>query len=493
MLISTAQMKRLEADAFAAGVTPDALMEIAGEKIALAVSLFFPKPGDALIYYGKGHNGGDALVAARHLGLAGWQIRLRPAFANHELAPLTRQKLDALETILPLANRQLSGSPLIILDGLLGIGAHGELREPIRTAAREINRLRDEKNARIFAIDLPTGLDDETGEPHEDCVRADFTLTVGVAKHALVADAAINHVGRIEVLSLPQLAPFLENLAHDSLMTSAQSLAPLIPRRSFDTHKGMAGRIGIVAGSVGFTGAAIMASEAALRAGGGLITLYVTPEIYPIVAVAISPEIMVQPVKTYREIFTANHDVLAVGPGLGKEKRDEILDLVVRWPKPMIVDADALNALATQPELLKQCAASRLLTPHPGEMQRLFPTKLKDRRAIAEAFVNEFPATLLFKGARTIVAERGKSPSYNATGTPAMASGGMGDILTGTCASLAARGLSLFDAARLGAWICGRAAEMAVSDGESEESLTATDLLAHFGAAFDEIRDARTR
>ena len=155
----------------------------------------------------------------------------------------------------------------------------------------------------------------------------------------------------------------------------------------------------------------------------------------------------------------------------------------------MVIDADGLNILADEIDVLRRCRGPRLLTPHPGEMQRLFSAGKMARAGIARNFCEEFPLTLLLKGSRTIVAQRGQPLSFNTTGNPGMATGGMGDVLTGVCAGLIGQGLSLYDAARIGAWACGRAAEIAIFEGrETEESLLPSDVLANLGTAFTELR-----
>ena len=353
-------------------------------------------------------------------------------------------------------------------------------------AARKINNLRASSNAQVFALDLPTGLDGDTGEAAADCVVADFTLAIGFAKKGLVADHAPDFVGRLAVLPLVKLTP---RKAGDSDVATGASLASLLPPRKFDSNKGDYGRIGIVAGAVGTVGAAVMSAEAALRGGAGLITLFAPAEIYPVLATACPPEIMVRKIASYREILDTRLDVIAIGPGLGKEHAGDVLHIVEKSPLPMVVDADALNIIAPDTSLLSRCAGKRLLTPHPGEMARLFETKNLTRREIAENFTSQFPVTLLLKGSRTIIAEHGAPFSYNTTGSPGMATGGMGDTLTGVCAALIGQGLSCYDAARLGAWVCGRAAEIAIFNGpQSEESLVATDLSATLGPAFKQLR-----
>jgi NAD(P)H-hydrate epimerase len=231
-----------------------------------------------------------------------------------------------------------------------------------------------------------------------------------------------------------------------------------------------------------------MTSQGALRAGAGLVEVFVPEEIYEIVAAAAPMEAMVKPVHSYRELLKQKPDVWALGPGLGTSRADEILELIEKAKQPMVLDADGLNILSEKMSALRRCEGERLLTPHPGEMKRLFPDHKEPRAEIATKFCNRFAVTLLLKGSRTIVAQRDRPLSYNTTGNPGMATGGMGDVLTGVCAGLVGQGLSLYDAARVGAWLCARAAEMAVfNDGQSEQSLLPRDVLDHLGEAFSEL------
>jgi hydroxyethylthiazole kinase-like uncharacterized protein yjeF len=484
-ILTSAQMREAEQAAFARGVAVEALMDEAGAGVARTVRQFFPEPGTCIVFAGKGHNGGDALVAAEHLQRAGWKIDIRLPFKEEDCSELTRKKLQALRK--QESGRRLS-APTIVLDGLLGLGATHLLREPIRTAARAINQLRGERGAFVFAVDLPTGLNADSGETDpDDCVAADFTVTIGYAKHGLVADSVVDLVGRIQVVPLP-------DLVHDATTPKAvaatpDALRPLLPRRKFSAYKNQFGRIGIVAGSKGFVGAALMTTHGALRAGAGLVDVFVPENIYPIVAAAAPVEAMVKPVRRYRDLLDEKIDIWALGPGLGEAHAVEIQELIRRAGQPMVVDADGLNILARKIDILPQCAGPRLLTPHPGEMARLFEIGKMSRAGVARNFTDKFPVTLLLKGSRTVVCERDKPISYNTTGNPGMASGGMGDVLTGVCAGLLGQKLSIYDAARLGAWACGRAAEMSIFNGNaSEESLLASDVLAHLGAAFKEMR-----
>jgi NAD(P)H-hydrate epimerase len=201
---------------------------------------------------------------------------------------------------------------------------------------------------------------------------------------------------------------------------------------------------------------------------------------------------MVKLVRSYREALDDPMDTLAVGPGLGQESSTEILGLIREWPRAMVLDADALNAVAHDPSLLKHCAGPRLLTPHPGEMERLFPQGDRSREEWLDDFLAEYPVNLLLKGSRTIIGGPSSSARYyNTTGNPGMASGGMGDVLTGVCAALAKQcGGDLLRSAVLGAWLCGRAAEIAVHQPlGSPESLSARYVIDCLGAAFADLRD----
>jgi len=465
--------------------------------VAQAVVQFVQPAGKALVFYGKGHNGGDALVAARHLEEAGWEIELRPQERDaSKLAPLTGMKLGELHSSKHprrVARKRFTPRPSVILDGLLGIGASGPLREDIRALTREINALRAEGNARVFAVDLPTGLNGDTGEADPDCVIADVTVTAGYAKSGLVVDGAPAFVGRLCVASLREFE------AHAPVEFSAQTDAPeslrgLLARRNFESHKTQYGRLGIIAGSLGFTGAAVLCANGALRGGAGLVTVYATEDIQPILAVAAPAEVMVRPVKSYTEVLEQKHDVLALGPGLGKGRAGEILQLIEHAEGAMVLDADGLNIVAEHDvALLGRCAGPRLLTPHPGEMARLFPEANElSRVEVATRFTSRFadarfPLTLLLKGSRTIIHEHGKPASYNTTGNPGMGTGGMGDVLTGVCAALIGQHLSPFDAARVGAWLCGHAAEI-MTQGGAEESLAALDVVHALRGAFTHLR-----
>jgi len=487
MLVTAQQMKAAEEAAFLAGATPAGLMEIAGEGIARCVGQFYPDPCTAVVYCGKGHNGGDALVVARHLLKRGWRVLIRLAAAEPDLAELTRRQLLALqgaEVIESLPT--ISGQQFLLLDGLLGVGSTGVPRGAVADLIEEMNTLRRKQGGYTVAIDLPSGLDATEGVAVGACVQADLTVTIGAVKSGLVADQSTAKVGRLALVPLPGVS-FPQG--DPSFVSNAQTLRAMLPIRNFDSFKGSYGRIGILAGSRGFLGAARLSSAAAVHAGGGLVTLYATPDSYELLAETCVPEVMVQRVDSFLEVMMERNDVLALGPGLGREHDLDLRRIITETPVPCVVDADALNAISTDVSILSRCAGPRLLTPHPGEMERLMAQGSRSRREWASAFVELYPVTLLLKGARTIIAQHDAPLAFNSTGNPGMGSGGMGDVLTGVCAALIGSSQTPRDAAMLGAWLCGRAAESAIFNGsESQESLSATSVIDHLGAAFKSLR-----
>ncbi len=498
-------MTALEERVFAAGCPVELLMEKVGRAMAARIIECAPVTRGVVIFIGRTHNGGDGLVAARALAEAGFAVEVRFAHPPAKLAPLTARMAERLPAHV---TRSMIGEgdytkpgcrpARVVLDAILGVNARGALRIPERAACREMNALR-RASACIIALDLPSGLDADTGALDPDAVLAGRTLTVGFAKRGLMVDAAVNHVGRLDVIALPEFSRALresgiETSGHDRL-SDPESLIGLIPPRAFDSHKGHYGRVGIFAGSVGFTGAARLSALGALRGGAGLVTVFARRhEVYPIIAAAAPPEAMVKPIDDPRQILDERIDILAIGPGLGLADGEAVRQVIEQFPRTAVVDADAINVFVRGPSgaaRLDHCAGARLLTPHPGEMARLFPESLKLSRAeTARNFSDRYPdTTLLLKGARTIVARRGLPLAYNVNGTPGMATGGMGDVLTGVCAALLAQGLTPYDAARVAAWLCAAAAEDGIADGESEQSLAASDIPRRLGRAFRRLNE----
>ncbi|MCW1887577.1 NAD(P)H-hydrate dehydratase [Luteolibacter flavescens] len=485
--VTGAAMRSLEESAFSNGISAEYLMDQAGEGIARRLLDHFPRPGRAVAYLGKGNNAGDALVALLHLRNAGWQISLRAAWPESAWGPLPLRKWQELDSPSPTEVIPEGPRPLLLLDGLLGIGARGTLREPLAPLAEEMAGLRESRGAIVAAMDLPSGMDADTGEGSG--ITADLTLPVGVAKLGLTTSAGIASAGRILLVPVPDLPP----PAADTLaFFCPESFPGLLAPRPHDFHKGNAGRIGLLAGSPGMTGAAVLAATAVLRAGGGLITLHGEPGFLSSLSSPMPPEIMVRSSATpVADAFSAGHHALIIGPGMGNMAEDQKLELLTQLATssiPAVLDADALNLLATtgRTDLLER---HHLITPHPGEFRRLAPDLAElDRVEAAAAFVGRHPCTLLLKGTRTLVATAGKATRFNPTGHAGMASGGQGDVLSGVAGTFLAQGVQPADAASLAAWLCGRAAERALAKGPIT---TAGDTIDELGGAMRDWQERR--
>lgn len=491
MLVTCRQMSEAEEALFSGGVSAEPYMNLAGERCAHAIGRFFPCPGRADIFCGKGNNGGDALVVARRLKKLGWDISFHFSHGVEGLSDLAKRKWTEFreETSPPEPVRR--GDHRILVDGLLGIGATGDLRGAIRDEADRLNAMREETGAATFAIDIPTGLNADTGEPGAGAIVADFTLSITVAKTGFAADQALTHLGRLVEIPLP----IRVDEGDESIrFLFPSNLRSRLPRRAFDDHKGNAGRVLLVAGSAGMTGAGLLSATAASNTGAGLTTLCVPEDVYPIVASAAPAEVMVRPIRSLADAASLKHDVVGFGPGLGDAWEEERIDFLHQHDCPVVIDADGLNALAAADRDLEDLPGERLLTPHPGELARMIeraaPTEGSDRVERTRELADRWGVTLLHKGARTVIASPGRPVELNTTGHPGMASGGMGDVLTGICTGLAGQGLSLHDAACVGSWLLGRAAEIVRDEsGLAAESVTASRVAATLGKA---LRDLRT-
>ncbi len=498
-VVTADEMRGLEACAMEAGMAEQTLMDAAALGLAQVVQDWLPVPGIVIIFAGKGHNAGDAMAMAGHLMDAGWRVEIRLAWPETALRPLAARKLEAIRSRVGFAalesNDAPPGRPLLLVDGLLGIGAKGILEGPAAAGVRHINRLRQQEHALTLAVDLPSGLGIS-----QDPVTADLTATLGWPKQELFPDEAAASVGRLLTIPLAGL-PAPESAgshARDVLVTAA-GLRHWLPRRpAFAKHKGQSGRIGILAGSTGLTGAARLAATAAAMMGGGLVTLFCPRTVYEILAAACPPEVMVRPIASCQEVRDFPLDALGIGPGLGTVPLPLLGDLLLNDPRPMVVDADALNALASSPWWScspVRFAGPRLLTPHPGELDRLLRAldpdmSGKTRRDQALALVQATGAVVLAKSARSFVIDAKRPAAFNGSGHPLMARGGMGDVLTGFLTVFAAQGLPLYEAAALGSWLLGRGGELYHQATGWEEPGLASHVM-HFaaGAAMAELRN----
>jgi len=489
--VTISEMRATEARALSEGWTEEQLLDLAGWRLGCALGRFFPKPGMVVGYLGKGHNAGDALVA---LGVLrdqfGWKIAVRNAFPIPDCAPLTRKKWQQLG-IEESPHEQPpawceKAAPLVLLDGLLGTGSSGPLRNPLLHLAEEMERLRQCAGARVAAVDLPSGINADTGLSNPGAVTADVTFMIGIAKRGLLTSHASLATGALAIVPVDGLvAP---HVSSDLELVTPQSMEFAKSPRPFDFHKGMAGRVAVIAGSEQFTGAAVLAAIGALRGGGGLVTLHVPHHAKAVITCKCPPEIIVRGWHSPEELRALDADSRVIGCGLGElpaATANSLLDLIANSSVPTVIDADALNLIAKR-HRMEILTDQNVITPHPGEFHRLSPDLARlSRESAARAFADRFPSTLLLKGSRTIVARAGHPLWCNSTGSPGMATGGQGDLLAGVIGARLAIGGAPHEAAALAAWLCGRAAEVALTQsGISEESLTPSDVAQNLGAAF---------
>jgi NAD(P)H-hydrate epimerase len=495
--VTTAQIRQLDQRTIATGVASAELMERAGAAVARACTglLHSHAARSVLLFAGKGNNGGDAIVAARHLANMGCQPTLILLCRRDELQgdPLKHfQRLIKGVHVFELpAAKQMREivtevRPVVIIDGLLGTGLTGAVREPYLSAISFINEL----GRPVVAIDIPSGIDSDPGKVRGVCVRADVTVTMGLPKIGLLQPAAVDYVGRIEVADIGFPQQFVGGIKTTVELISAGDVAPMFPARQRTAHKGDFGHLLIVAGSEGYTGAPVLCAHAAARSGVGLVTLAVPRAIYPIIAANCPPEIMPQPVDGVPD--TTGFDAMAVGPGLGQgaDTQNMVRELIRHSTVPLVLDADALNVLARDLSVLKKASAPIVVTPHPGEMGRLIGKTANAVQAhrweIAKHFARKYGVVTVLKGAGTVVTDKSGKLWINATGNPGMAKGGMGDVLTGMIGAFLAQGLSPLDAARAGVFLHGSAGDIA-RERHGEQALLASDLILSLGAAFAEL------
>lgn len=497
-LATAAEMRAIDArttDEY--GIPSLLLMENAGAAVARR-ALAMVDGGRVAVYCGKGNNGGDGLVVARHLASAGCDVRVYFGQEPDAMRGDAAVNLGIVRRIgLPL--HSLSAPPRqpwaadLVVDAVLGTGLKGEVAGPAAVLIETIRR----SAAPVLAIDLPSGLDSDTGRLALISVRARWTVTLALPKIGLALYPGREAAGRVEVADIGIPRALLDDPALQAVWTGPAAVAALLPPRPPTAHKGDAGRVFVLAGSEGMIGAAALSSMGAVRGGAGLVTLGVPRSLIDVAAAKVT-EVMTFPVPetdtrapdrdalpALREkIQSAN--ALAVGPGLGQHSRTgELLRaLLSGWVRPVVVDADALNLLS--PAGPRTFPRNAVLTPHPGELARLMNAAIAeieaDRVAAVRRAADRFRCVVLLKGAATLVADPAGRLVVNSTGTPAMATGGCGDVLTGLIAALLAQRLSPFDAAAAGAYLHGLAGELAASQ-VGGPGIAAGDLLTHLPAA----------
>lgn len=511
IVVTAAEMRQIDQDTIEGiGIPGIVLMETAGSAIVRAIEQHYPTYKRIGIFAGKGNNGGDGIVIARQLVHTGYDVHLflvsppdsftGEAHTNLQIAKNLKLSITEILTDTALGIEKDGtlnhiASCELLVDAIFGTGLRGEVREPIATVINTINNL----PTPILSVDLPSGLDADTGNPLGTCVQADRTVTIGLPKRGLLIHPGAELAGKLEVVDIgfPEQVIDAQNIKVH--WTTAAQAAKWVPPRPPSSHKGTYGRVFIVAGSTGMTGAAALASEAALRAGAGLVALGTPKHLNPILE-GLLPEVMTLPLpetdagslavsatSTILEYAERTKSVLAIGPGLSQNPETvTLVHQLVRENQEqglgleMVIDADGLNALAQDREIISLLDKETVLTPHPGEMARLANTTIStleaDRISTAQQFANQQGVTLVFKGAPTVTSTPNGNVWINATGNPGMATGGMGDLLTGIIAGLMAQGIPSESAAALGVYAHGLAGDI-VSDRLGTHGLIASDVL----------------
>lgn len=541
-ILTVEEMMAIEKKADAGGLTYDQMMQNAGRSIAQEILRRRPAIDGqrVLILAGSGNNGGDGLVVAHHLEQAGAEVSVylsKPrSDADANLARLTDREIliaDAEDDQRFRVLRNAVGAADVLVDALLGTG----LKLPLRGSAQEIlEKTQTSLRARagpppyVVAVDCPSGLDCDTGEIAQEALAADLTVTLAAVKRGLLRFPGAEKVGEVVVgdIGLKETASDLEDIDLD--LATAEGVAPWLPPRPRNSHKGTYGRAVIVGGSITLPGAAALAGIGAYRAGAGLVTLAVPSAIQSLLAPQL-PEatwlllphemglLNVSAVEVLNDEL-AGVDALLVGPGLGQDKLTEDFmarvlgvevaahrgklgfvakemedELAAAGLPPLVVDADALKLLAAVPDWPQRLPTDSVLTPHPGEMAVLTGVDKaelqEDRVESARKYAAEWGHVVVYKGAFTVVAAADGRATVLPFATSALATAGTGDVLAGALVGLLAQGVEPYQAAVLAGFIHGRAGELAAAAMGSEAAVMAGDVGEHLSDAMAELAGER--
>ena len=454
-----------------------ALMAHAGLAAWHCVLRHWPRAQRIVVVCGPGNNGGDGYVLALHSRQAGRDVRVLRLPAH---GPSTDNARRACTEYLEAGGRVCEASgdmhdAELVVDALLGIG----LSRAPEGAVAELIEWINMQPAPVLALDAPSGVDARSGHAYPVATNADCTLQFIAAHLGLRTGAALDCVGELELARLDVPASAFEGIAPAAHAYRTDALAGMLPLRRRDSHKGGHGHVLCIGGDLGSGGAILLASDAALRCGAGLVSV-ATRGAHVSAALARQPEAMVHGLESVAdvELLFARASVVAIGPGLGQGSWGRaLLALALTCNKPRVFDADALNLLAEAPQRLNE---SDVITPHPGEAARLLGIDTanvqRDRFAAAYALCGRYGSQVVLKGAGTVIASPGVTPALVAAGNPGMAVGGMGDLLTGCIAALLAQGLPARDASIAGALLHAAAGDATARE-DGERGLRASDLL----------------
>jgi NAD(P)H-hydrate epimerase len=513
-VVTVAQMRDIEQAAIEEyGIPGIVLMENAGVEVVKQIENVLGSLHNKRIsvFTGTGNNGGDGYVVARHLYNQGAKVKV---FLIGSKASVVGDALTNLQVItymgidvLEVTNSHDWDKVKIamtftdcLVDALLGTGFTGQLRENMTQVVESINKM----NKVTIAIDVPTGVDADTGQIQSVAVKASHTITFALAKQGLLLYPAASYVGELCVadIGIPRLL-LSDTQIQQNLITS-NAAREIFSKRQPDVHKGSCGKVLVVAGSKGLTGAAALASDAAMRCGAGMVTLGIAESLHEIMEIKLT-EVMTSPLPEVGDGFVGEdafdeivmlslkNDVVAIGPGLGRqtETLDLVRQIVKNVDKPLVLDADALYALIDHTSILLEAKSMPVLTPHPGEMARLVgltPEEVnQDRIFIARQAATEWGSIVILKGARTVVAFPDGEVYINSSGNAGMATAGAGDVLTGVITGLIGQGLSSHEAALAGVYLHGLAGDIVARGGMI--GMVASDLIKALPAAIFGIQE----
>jgi ADP-dependent NAD(P)H-hydrate dehydratase / NAD(P)H-hydrate epimerase len=495
------------------GLPGPVLMENAGAAVARLIDERFPSARRVVVLCGKGNNGGDGFVIARRLLarqpdvlLLGRRTDVK-ADARVHLGAYERSgggltEVPDVEAWSAVRDRVLAAD--LIVDALLGTGLENAPAGVVGAAIRDLATLGALPRIPVVAVDIPSGLASDSGDVSWDTVHATCTVTFGAPKHGHVLPPACDRVGDLMVADIGIPPAVLRERTQLFLLEAADAAAAL-PRRAPASHKGDYGHVLVIAGSVGKTGAAALCAAAALRAGAGLVTVATPGPALPLLVAALRREAMAEPLPLTeggvlgkdaidRALALAeSRDVMVLGPGLGHAF---VRELLAQSTRPMVIDADGLNAVAPGPKnpgavALLRRSAPTVVTPHPGEMARLVASSTAEvqrrRLETARHFAIDSAAAVVLKGYRTLIAGPDGRTAVNPTGNPGMASGGTGDVLAGIIGARLARTPDSWSAAITGVYLHGLAGDLAAA-ARGEEALLAGDLVDAYADAVARVR-----
>lgn len=515
-IVTAAQMQALDrrtiGEAHVPGTT---LMERAGAGVVVCLQqqMGSLRGKTVTILCGKGNNGGDGFVVARLLHKQHAQVQVLMLAPGKDLSRDAATKYRLLlraagKTVVKSFSSVGQAQAIlhdsdVIIDALLGTGLAASVTGQYATAIDSINQA----GRLTLAVDLPSGIHADTGTVLGHAVKADLTVTFGLPKLGLFQNQGIDHAGRVEIVDIGIPPAYVDSVESTVQLITASFVKTALPARRLSSHKGTFGHAGIIAGSVGKTGAAAMSAQAALRIGTGLVTVATPASVNDVLETKLL-EAMTIPMPDTKartlsrnsldrlNAFIAARTAVAIGPGLSTHPETvELVQALVRsLDRPSVLDADALNALAGRASLLTECTIPPILTPHPGEMARLATESSAqsvnaDRIGTATRFARERGCYVVLKGARTVIARPDGLVAICPTGNPGMATAGTGDVLTGMIVGLLAQGLASWEAACTATYLHGLAGDLA-AEAMGQASLLAGDVIDHIPYALTTIGSA---